>query len=297
MAVNEAALVTVGIPTHNRADGLKRTLHSITSQTYLNLDIVVSDNASTDQRVSRILSNAAERDGRIRYFSQQKNIGAGENFLFVLRHAKGSYFMWAADDDYWEPTFIERLLCRIRKDPKCGFAFCDFDVRYDDGTLCCGYGSFLEAFEHFTCGTGHTRVANYALQAPERGKANMIYGLYRVKALDQAIAERYFRSRIWGADMLFVCNILSRWKFGLVADKLYTVGISDPKHEQKLDHSAHSSCNTVETKLRLVVSHLQYCIEYIRIIAGASESNPAVVLWFSLRIIPHFWKFVKSDLR
>jgi glycosyltransferase involved in cell wall biosynthesis len=296
--MNEEALVTVGIPTHNRADGLERTLHSITSQTYSNLDIVVSDNASIDKRVIEIIAKAADIDSRIRYFTQRENIGAGENFLFVLRQAKGSFFMWAADDDYWQPTFIERLVCTIKKDPGCGLAFCDFDVRYNDGTLCDAYGSFSEAYSHFTGDEGHARVASYALQAPERGKANMIYGLYRMKALDYASAERYFRSRAWGADMLFVCKILSGWKFSLATDKLYTVGISSLEPDQELHNDEYFSYSRVlASKLRLVEGHLRYCVEYIRILAGTPGSNPIIILLFTMRIILHFWGFVKSDLR
>lgn len=295
--MNKEALVTVGIPTHNRADGLRQTLHSITSQTYLNLDIVVSDNASIDKRVNDIIAGMADMDSRIRCFTQRENIGASENFLFVLRQAKGRYFMWAADDDYWQPTFIESLVCKIERNPGCGLAFCDFDVRYRDGSLCDSYGSFSEAYRHFTGGEGRKRVASYALQAPERGKANMIYGLYRMEALDYTSAERYFRSRAWGADMLFVCKILSRWEFGLVANKLYTVGISSPEVDQQLYHNEHSFGNILAAKIRLVEGHVRYCVEYISILAGTPGSNPIIILLFTMRMIPYLWSFVKSDLR
>jgi len=103
---NSKPLVSIGIPAYNRPEGLKRTLKSITGQTYKNLEIIVSDNCSPDPNVERIARDFEKLDNRIQYFRQMENTGAANNFRFVLGKARGEYFMWVADDDFVSEDFI-----------------------------------------------------------------------------------------------------------------------------------------------------------------------------------------------
>lgn len=102
-------IVTIGVPTYNRAKSLTVALESIATQTYKNLEIIVSDNASTDE-TQEVVGNFSVKDKRILYFRQPRNIGANENFKFVLSQARGKYFIWFADDDTCSPRFIEQLV-------------------------------------------------------------------------------------------------------------------------------------------------------------------------------------------
>jgi glycosyltransferase involved in cell wall biosynthesis len=106
-------LVTVGIPTYQRPDGLRRTLGCIVDQTYDHLEIVVSDNCSADDATGSVAREFAGRDSRVRYVRQPFNTGSVENCQFLLRGARGDYFMWAADDDWWSLTFIERCVSEL----------------------------------------------------------------------------------------------------------------------------------------------------------------------------------------
>jgi glycosyltransferase involved in cell wall biosynthesis len=103
----DSPLVTVGIPTYNRPEGLERTLKCICNQTYRNLEILVSDNCSVGDEVRNIVERYASGDSRIIFHRQDENRGVEHNFKFVLQNATGEYFMWAADDDEWDPRFIE----------------------------------------------------------------------------------------------------------------------------------------------------------------------------------------------
>lgn len=99
--------VSIGIPTYNRPEGLARTLSQICGQTHKDLEIVVSNNASTDPGVREVLEDFEKKDGRISIYHQSENKGLFYNFLEVLRLSTSKYFMWAADDDEWDPTFIQ----------------------------------------------------------------------------------------------------------------------------------------------------------------------------------------------
>lgn len=108
MANNASPLVTIGIPTYNRASGyLKQALESAVNQTYPNLEIVVSDNCSTDDTQAMVKSFA---DPRIRYFRQTQNIKSNDNFNFCLEQARGDYFLLLHDDDMVDPDFVETCL-------------------------------------------------------------------------------------------------------------------------------------------------------------------------------------------
>jgi FkbM family methyltransferase len=100
-------LVSIGIPTYNRPEGLKRTLECITKQSYKNLEIIVSDNCSLNPEVEKVVKEFKGKDSRIQYFHQSENIGAANNFKFVLEKATGEYFMWATDDDEWDYEYVE----------------------------------------------------------------------------------------------------------------------------------------------------------------------------------------------
>jgi glycosyltransferase involved in cell wall biosynthesis len=105
-------LVTIGIPTYNRARGnLKLALQSAIDQTYPNIEIIVSDNCSDDDTESIVCEFS---DSRIRYFRQSHNIGANSNYNFCLEQAKGDYFLLLHDDDMIDPDLVETCINAAR---------------------------------------------------------------------------------------------------------------------------------------------------------------------------------------
>lgn len=102
--MSEQPLVTIGLSTYNRANGyLREALESALAQTYPNLEIVVSDNCSSDNTPQVVRSLA---DDRVRFYRQQENIGPNNNFNFVLQQARGEYFLLLHDDDKIDPDFV-----------------------------------------------------------------------------------------------------------------------------------------------------------------------------------------------
>ena len=84
-------LVSIGIPTFNRADGnLRKVIERALGQTYQNVEVIVSDNCSSDRTPELVQSI---EDHRLRYIRQEVNIGANNNFNFCLNQAKGEYFL------------------------------------------------------------------------------------------------------------------------------------------------------------------------------------------------------------
>ena len=97
--MSRAPAVSVGLPTFNRPAGLRRAAESVLAQTWTDLELVISDNASGDETRS-VCEELARRDQRVKVVRHEANVGAEANFRSVLEQASGTFFMWLADDDW-----------------------------------------------------------------------------------------------------------------------------------------------------------------------------------------------------
>ena len=104
--------MSIGLPVFNGGNYLKVAIESLLRQSHDSFELIISDNNSTD-KTSEICKKYFKIDRRIRYYRQSINIGAIDNFNYVLSKAKGKYFMWAAHDDRWHKDFIKYLLRSI----------------------------------------------------------------------------------------------------------------------------------------------------------------------------------------
>lgn len=108
--------VSIGLPIFNGETFLEETLNSLLTQTFTDFELIISDNASTDN-TETICRSYAERDQRIRYYRNEENLGAAENYNITFHLAQGEYFKWAAADDLLAPEFLERCVQILDNDP------------------------------------------------------------------------------------------------------------------------------------------------------------------------------------
>ena len=108
----EKVLVTVVVTSYNGGKYLAEQLDSIIGQTYRNLEIIVSDDASSDN-TPQIVAAYVEKDPRIIYIRHEKNIGLHANLEHALLQAKGIYITISDQDDIWQLDKIEKLLSVI----------------------------------------------------------------------------------------------------------------------------------------------------------------------------------------
>ena len=101
--------VSIGMPVYNDKDFLASAIESILNQTYVDFELIISDDCSSDGS-SDICSSYARSDYRVSYIRQEKNIGISRNMEFLLSKAVGTYFMWAANDDLWDCEFVDILV-------------------------------------------------------------------------------------------------------------------------------------------------------------------------------------------
>lgn len=203
--------VFIGIPCYNRPDGLASTIDNMRAQSHTNWRALISDNGSPDERVREIGLAAAEADPRISYHRHEENLGAVVNFRFLIDRADAPLFMWASDDDVWEPKYIETLAGLISNNPGTELAFASLEAINSQGEV---YRK-VAGFSRFSSGFDRLEDARRYLEEPEiLGKANVIYGIYRTETLRAYIEQFWDAADLGGyaGDIVFMFGYLSRHK-------------------------------------------------------------------------------------
>lgn len=165
-------LVSIGMPVYNGEDYIEQAVKSLLNQSFRDIEIIISDNASTDDTVN-ICKRLADDDSRIKLICQTENRGVIANFAHVLDQASGTYFMWAAADDIWSPDWLEVLVDEVRKRPCVAFGLVE---TIDESGRKTPQMSDNRPV-HFT-GNAVLRRLRYFLTPSLLGKQNSYYGLF-----------------------------------------------------------------------------------------------------------------------
>jgi len=192
-ASEPAPLVTIAIPTYNRAELLRGAIAAVRAQTHPSIHLVVCDNGSTDGTEALVRELLASGQA-IEYIRQPSNLGPTANFTTAGAAARGDYFMWYADDDWIPPEYVERCLAVHRAHP--GAALVAGVPRYGDPGTDGEPGVVLQ----ITDPDPARRVAAYFRQVQDNGT---FYGLIRTDALE---ATSPLMTRM-GADWMFVAEL------------------------------------------------------------------------------------------
>ena len=114
-------LVSVVIPTYNRASLLIRAIESVFSQSYKNFEIIVVDDASTDNTrevVSKFLD-----DPRVVYIRNEKNMGVSASRNRGIRYGRGEFVAFLDSDDYWLRDKLRKQVEIIMSDDDVGMVY------------------------------------------------------------------------------------------------------------------------------------------------------------------------------
>ncbi len=120
------ALVSIGLPVYNEARHLDAALAALRAQDYPELEIIICDNASTDETLAICRRHALE-DPRVRVETASTNIGVTGNFRRAFELAKGQYFMWASGHDLWSSGLVGECVGLLREHPGACLAYASCD--------------------------------------------------------------------------------------------------------------------------------------------------------------------------
>lgn len=230
METDRYPLVSIGVPVFNGERNLRRCLDSLLLQDYPNLEIIISDNASTDETPS-ICEQYARRDSRVKYHRSDKNRVAGWNFNRVFELSSGKYFLWAAHDDRREPSFVSACVERLEQRPDAVLcqAYTAVSVEGQDEML---YLVHLDTFEQ------RTGLVERYQETLKRLPATAIYGLYR----SSAMRETKIWARVIATDLAFLQELSIHGTFIQVPKVLFR-------------YSARESWNSIQQDARFFLGH------------------------------------------
>lgn len=188
----EIPLVSIAIPTFNRRRSLEKSIESALAQDYPNVEIIISDNASSDD-TNAFCEHLCAKYPKIRYIRNTVNKGSTNNFIKALNEAKGEFFMWLADDDWIDDNYVNTCMATLQEDDTCVLAGGLTKFYQNDNFV--GLGKFVQLTQR----NGYHRILRYLLLIVNNG---VYYGLMRRPlAIDGSL-----RNCI-GSDLIFVASL------------------------------------------------------------------------------------------
>jgi glycosyltransferase involved in cell wall biosynthesis len=213
-----APRVSIGLPVYNGEKYLRFALDSLLAQDYRNFELIIADNASTDRTVE-ICRRCADTDRRVRFVRNDRNLGAVANFNNVFRLSSGDYFMWAAHDDVWHPSYISRCLEGLTENTNT--VLCASAIQFIDES-----GNDLPEDKcRYLLPDGYNRLHTRFLPLRERlqslTKALNWYALYGIIRCDALRQTRLYQEG-FGGDVVLLMELLFHGETHILDEALFS---------------------------------------------------------------------------
>jgi len=279
-------LISLGMPVFNGERYIRAALDDALAQSWGELEIIVSDNASTDG-TREIVEDYAARDSRIRYIRQERNRGAAWNYNEVFRRSRGDYFRWAPADDGMAPDHLAACLGELQAHPYCVLAYPRTTLIDAEGQPFRDYSDGL----HLVDGRTWRRAAAFVRRV---NLCNAVLGLYR--------REQLARTRLIGpypgsdAALLFETALLGTIRE--VPRALFRRRVHpEASHEANPSPAARAAWFDPEGSHRLRLSpRLRLLLEYERVVWTRASVAPGERLLASLAVLG-VWSYRRTRAR
>jgi glycosyltransferase involved in cell wall biosynthesis len=203
--------VSIGMPVYNEEQFIEQAIVSILNQDYKNFELIISDNASTDQ-TKEICLNYSKRDSRIRFFSRDTTTDATTNFNYVAAIANGDFFMWASGHDTRDPSFISRCIAIFEKSNS--IVLCYSDANWIDLN---GKNIGIEKSDIDTIGIN--KINRIYKVFWNLGYAYPIYGMFRIESLEKILPAK----KVLGPDILLLNELSAIGEFARIPEPLFNI--------------------------------------------------------------------------
>ncbi|MDT9339350.1 glycosyltransferase [Trichodesmium erythraeum 21-75] len=232
-------IVSIGLPVYNGENYLRGALNSLLAQDYQDFEVNICDNASTDE-TGKICQEYAAKDSRIIYHRSDVNIGSTKNFKQVFDLSNGKYFMWAAHDDLWEPSYISKCLKKLEENPSAVLCCSEIIFINEDNSIRHEWTDFYKNIN--TLGMDFSGRFH---QLVNRVGWFAIYGLIRSEALREVLKED--QPAVYGLDVIQLLKLMFLGELVKVSEPLFYYRVTaqektateylnnlDPNTQQKL---------------------------------------------------------------
>lgn len=195
--------ISIGLPVYNGGQHLRSAIDSILKQTFSDFELIISDNASTDE-TEPTCRELASRDNRIKYFRQSENIGVANNFRFVFEQATAPLFKWMAHDDWIDGDWLSVLVPAAKTQHAIIFGHLQMVTHEGENMPHQANGRVMQ----FRGPVWWRRLA-FAIEPANLGKANIIYGIFPTDAITPE-SLRTFSNYGAPGDVMMLTECVSR---------------------------------------------------------------------------------------
>jgi glycosyltransferase involved in cell wall biosynthesis len=199
------------MPVFNGERYLEETLASLLGQDFVDFELIISDNGSTD-RTPAICQDAARGDERVRFHRHDENRGAAWNYNHLLTLAHGRYFKWCGHDDLCAPTYLDRCVEALETNGSSAV------LAYPRTVLIDGAGQTIRSYEDGLDLRQPAPRARLRGLFRNLGLANAVFGLVRTDVLaTTSVIGAYNRS-----DLVLLCELALRGQVLEVPEELFS---------------------------------------------------------------------------
>jgi glycosyltransferase involved in cell wall biosynthesis len=280
--------VSIGMPVYNGERYLSEAIDSVLAQTFEDFELIISDNASTD-RTAEICQAYAEKDTRVQYYCNERNLGIGRNFSQIVELSSGKYFKYLAHDDGIEPEFLERCVPILDRDPTVVLA-CSKYINVNEHKRM----SWNLDYEHSLM-SSHAHERFRKLLSCTKAQVLPVFGLIRLEVLRQTHLIRGFV----GTDFCLLVELALKGKFSQVPEYLirsrdhaanYTNIKARTDGKQGL---AETLAIDPESKARVFMPHWRRLKEYFLSVVRSEEKLGAKLRMTVFLIYPLSFKWIR----
>ncbi len=136
--------VSIGLPVYNGAAHIGEAIESILKQDFDDFELIIVDNASTDNTVE-ICEEFVAKDPRVTLHRNEKNLGASPNFNKAFHLSRGKYFKWLAYDDWVEPSYLRKCVELLDSRPDVSLCQTLTTIYTEDGEFVRNYPERIKA--------------------------------------------------------------------------------------------------------------------------------------------------------
>lgn len=261
--MSASLLVSIGMFVHNEESHIAESIESLLDQTHKNIELIISDNASTD-RTGEICRSYQEKDARIKYIRNKENIGSIANLNKAFKNASAKYLMLASGHDLWSTNFISKCLKTLTSVPQAVVSFGPIVWINQDGKK-------IEKHSPFNDTSGMDAVSSFN-SVFWGNNTNAIYGLIKIEAL----RGTRLGLRIIGLDHIVLAELSLMGTFAHACGATWYRRQTRVKETAKERIERYSKELFKETKKRSgFISHLRLSFELFRSVLRAKISVTA----------------------
>ena len=278
--------VSIGVPVYNGERFLAETLDSVLAQTFGDIEVIISDNASTD-RTREICAEYQKRDSRVRYYRNDQNLGSTRNFNRTVDLATGEYFKSASADDLCAPELVSQCVSVLDAQPQ--VVLC-----YGRTTLIDEHSRSTQPYEDRLDLRSPRPTERFRDALTKVRLVNVLQGVMRLRALRQTgLLGGYV-----GSDVVLVVELTLYGQFHELPQRLFF---------RRLHSGAFSSLTSTESRQAFLdpsvrsTSRLHFWRhykEYLRAIrrAPVSATEKAQLIYTTVRMGALSWRVLAREV-